>query len=134
MRLHFVAVTIAAGIVLCVAGAGCSATVTNATPGCSPDDTLVCAGGGDGWTCAAGDRPDNQDSSLSCSDPQPDGPNDDFCCVSWTFGSSCTPDGTLLCAGYGFVCAAGDDPTSLDPTLSCSAPTADGPNDDFCCD
>jgi hypothetical protein len=117
---------------------GCSTTVsTGVPPGCSTDDSLACLGGGRGWTCAAGDNPESEVSGLSCSVPRADGPNDDFCCVSWTNSTTCRPDDglTSLCQypSYGYVCAANDSPEAVDPSLSCSAPVADGPNDDFCC-
>ncbi len=125
--------------------AGCSANVTTApannTPvevpaGCQNDSSLSCAAG-TGWTCAAGDNPENEQSNLSCSIPTADGPNDDFCCFEWTYGSSCTPDDALtsVCqpGSYGYRCQAGDNPASLDSSLNCSSPTPDGSDDDFCC-
>jgi hypothetical protein len=119
---------------------GCSTSTTTVSPptGCAPDSSLACTAGAVGWTCAAGDNPENEESDLSCSVPQADGANDDFCCFHWGFGTStCTPDDsiTAICTfpSFGYTCAAGDDPTSLDTSLNCSVPTADGPNDDFCC-
>jgi hypothetical protein len=139
----------AALISLFAFGLGCTTTVsTTATPpapvspptGCSTNSALVCPGGGDGWTCSAGDNPENEVSGLSCSVPQADGQNDDFCCFSWTFGTTtCTPSDTITSAcqypAYGYVCAQGDNPTSLDSSLNCSTstPDADGTDDDFCC-
>ncbi len=130
----------AGAVVVAVIAAGCSvsAGATLGPPaGCNPDSTVSCPGGGDGWDCDPGVNPEDEDSSLSCSIPQsfPDG-TDGYCCFSWTYGtSSCTPDDTLVCDpySYGYTCAAGDDPTSLDASLNCSEPTPDGPNDDFCC-
>jgi hypothetical protein len=119
----------------CTLDAGVSATLTP-PPGCSPDSSIVCPGGGDGWVCGAGDNPEAEQGGLSCSIPQADGPNDDFCCFQWTYTSTtCTPDDTIQCDpfSYGYVCAAGDDPTTLDASLNCSVPTPAGPNDDFCC-
>jgi hypothetical protein len=119
---------------------GCSTTVTVTTPaGCTTNNSLACVNGAQGFTCAAGDNPEAEDSSLSCSVPQADGPNDDFCCFQWTFGTStCRPDDTItsVCSfpSFGYVCAAGDNPVTLDSSLNCSAPTPDGPNDDFCCE
>ncbi|HZU85084.1 MAG TPA: hypothetical protein VE987_19265 [Polyangiaceae bacterium] len=144
MRPDVVATVTTASIAALAAFAlGCttsaSAGASIAPPsGCFTNGALVCPGGGDGWTCAAGDNPENLESGLSCSVPQPDGPNDDFCCFAWTFGTStCTPSDTItsVCQypSYGYTCAAGDNPTSLDPSLNCSSPTPDGPNDDFCC-
>jgi hypothetical protein len=113
--------------------------------GCGQDSTVDCSGGGWGYSCAAGDNPENEDSSLSCSIPTPDpNGNDDYCCFTWSpsgGGSTCTPDDSLTsaCPGpdsYGYVCAdPSDDPTSLDPSLNCSqgVPDADGTSTDFCC-
>ncbi|MGH7293312.1 MAG: hypothetical protein ACRELB_00185 [Polyangiaceae bacterium] len=120
----------------CTASAGISAG-GSPPAGCSVDSSIVCSQGA-GWSCAAGDNPELEQSGLSCSEPTPDGPNDDFCCFDWTYGdSSCTPDDQLTGAcepgSYGYQCAAGDDPTSLDPSLVCSSPVPDGPSDDFCC-
>lgn len=125
-----------------ISALGCSTTVTTTgsispPAGCSPDNSLNCTAG-DGWTCSAGDNPEAEESGLSCSVPQADGPNDDFCCFQWTHGTStCTPDDGVTngCQfpSFGYSCAAGDDPTSLDSSLNCSQPTPDGPNDDFCC-
>jgi len=120
-----------------VGGCTASASLTAGPPaGCSADASVACSQG-QGWSCAAGDNPEAEVGGLSCSDPTPDGPNDDFCCFDWTYGSSCTPDDTLssVCqpGSFGYRCAAGDDPTSLDGSLVCSTPTPDGPDDDFCC-
>jgi len=50
---------------------------------CTPDDglTSVCQPGSYGYRCQAGDTPTSLDSSLNCSTPTPDGPDDDFCCT-----------------------------------------------------
>lgn len=120
-----------------VAGCTASASATpDPPPGCGRDSSIPCSQGV-GWSCSAGDNPEIEQANLSCSIPTPNGPNDDFCCFEWTHGSTCTPDDglTSVCrpGSYGFRCQAGDDPTSLDPSLNCSSPTPDGPDDDFCC-
>jgi hypothetical protein len=121
-------------IVGCTASA--SVSPTTPPPGCGQDSSVSCSEG-TGWSCQAGDNPENEQSNVSCSIPTPDGPNDDFCCFEWTYGSTCTPDDglTSVCQGgsYGYRCQAGDDPTSLDSSLNCSSPTPDGSDDDFCC-
>jgi hypothetical protein len=137
MRLDVIAKT-GAWVVLSVSVLGCSTTVDVVPAGCARDDSLNCSQGGVGWSCSAGSNPENEESNLSCSVPQPDGPNDDFCCISWHFTSStCAPDDSVTSGcvfpSYGYSCAAGDDPHSLDPSLNCSVPTPDGPNDLFCC-
>lgn len=112
--------------------------------GCSVDDTVTCQGGGEGWSCAPGDNPEAEVSGFSCSVPEadPNTGNDDFCCIDFTASSStCVPVDTsitgLTCAfgSYEYRCAAGDDPTSLDASLACSAGVADpdGTDTDFCC-
>ena len=120
---------------------GCTASTGGSPPpappaGCGEDSTVHCSEGV-GWSCSAGDDPEREQSGLSCSDPTPDGSNDDFCCFEWTYGSSCTPDDglTSVCqpGSYGYRCSAGDDPSSLDSSLNCSTPTPDGSDDDFCC-
>jgi hypothetical protein len=130
-----------AGAIALALGAGCTVTATTDSPyaGCTQDTSLNCQAGGSGWRCAAGDNPENDVSNLSCSIPQPDGPDDDFCCIAWAYSSSCRPDPNVICSppysyGYGYSCLAGDNPATLDPTLNCSSPTPDGSNDDFCCE
>ena len=118
-------------------GGGSGGGTTEPTiTGCTQDSTLNCSGGGFGYACAAGDNPENTD-NLVCSDPTANGSEDDFCCVVDTgVPSGCTPDDniTAACAeGYGFSCAAGDNPDTGDGSLVCSDPTPDGSNDDFCC-
>jgi hypothetical protein len=128
----------AALVFLALAGCTASASVSPSSPpsGCNTDSSVQCSQG-TGWSCAAGDNPQQESSGLSCSDPTPDGSNDDFCCFDWTYGSTCTPDDglTSVCqpGSYGYRCQAGDDPSSLDSSLNCSSPTPDGSDDDFCC-
>lgn len=156
MRLHN-AITATAFLTCSVLAYGCSATVTTSPPapssgapsGCSFDQTVdsECLGGGVGYSCAPGDNPENEDSSLSCSVPQsdPNTGNDDFCCVAITFVASTSTcqqvDASitgLTCdfGSYEYQCAAGDDPTSLESSLNCSVSETDPNNSsltDFCC-
>jgi hypothetical protein len=115
--------------------------------GCTADTSVDCSGGGDPYSCASGDNPENEDPTLSCSTPQADATSggDDFCCFSEPSGdfssSTCVADDdiTSVCPdadSYGYQCVSGDDPSTLDSTLTnCSAatPDADGVHDDFCC-
>ena len=132
----FVLLAFLGAIAGCTASASVSPAPSSPPPGCSQDSSVSCSQG-DGWSCAAGDNPENEYANLSCSVPTADGPNDDFCCFEWTYGSTCTPDDglTAVChpGSYGYRCQAGDDPTSLDSSLNCSSPTPDGSDDDFCC-
>jgi hypothetical protein len=111
---------------------------------CAQNDSVAgCAAGSFGFKCAPGDTPDKFDSTLTCSIPVPDGPDDDFCCLStqysWSAGT-CAPDSTIgTCTtpgSFGFKCAGTDTPDQTDPTLTgCSTgvPDADGTSTDFCC-
>ncbi len=141
MRLHLVTAAMATSITLSAVLLGCSTTVTTsiAPPaGCETDSSLVCRHGSTGFRCTAGTNPEDVDSNLSCSIGVADGPDDDYCCFTFRTGTSCTPDDNVslgcVAGTFGYSCAAGDDPTSLDPTLNCSAPTPNGPDDDFCCE
>jgi len=124
------------GLLGCTTTVGVSGTLGPPGP-CTANAAIPCSSWSYGWTCPAGYNPEPQEPHLSCSIPTPDGPNDDFCCFDWTYGTTCSPDDTItaVCSPgtYGFVCQAGDNPTSLDPTLTCSVPTPVGPDDDFCC-
>jgi len=113
-----------------------------APTGCAADATVSCSAGSDGFSCAAGDNPEVEDPSLSCSTPTASGSQDLYCCYTGFTGTSstCVPDDNLTAVcpdptSYGYICASGDDPTSYDPSLTCSTPTpdADGVHDDFCC-
>ncbi len=115
-------------------GAGCTVTSTVAT--CGVDNSLACAAGATGETCTGGATPDTTSQTCSIPTTMPDG-SDGYCCFAFASSSStCTPDETVTgCQypSYGFSCAAGDDPTSLDPSLNCSVPTPSGNEDLFCC-
>jgi hypothetical protein len=111
-------------------------------PGCTFDTTLGCSDGAIGYACAAGDNPEAEYPGLSCSTPTEAAGEDDYCCFyggAWS-SATCVPDDALtsVCPDpgeYGYQCDSGDDPTSDDSLLNCSAPTpdADGVHDDFCC-
>ena len=132
----FVLLASLGAIIGCTASASVSPAPSSPPAGCGQDSSVSCSQG-NGWSCAAGDNPENESSNLSCSVPTADGSNDDFCCFQWTYGSSCTPDDglTAVCqpGSYGYRCQAGDNPNSLDSSLNCSSPTPDGSDDDFCC-
>jgi hypothetical protein len=132
--------TAVAGAIAVALGAGCTVTTT-ASPAyanCTPDSSLACRAGGAGWRCAANTNPEDEVANLSCSIPvaDPNGVDDDFCCISWTYGSTCSPDPSIVCPdpySYGYSCLAGDDPTTYDATLNCSVPTSVGGRDTYCC-
>jgi hypothetical protein len=142
MRLHLVTAAVAGSITLSAFLLGCSTTVTAgiAPPaGCSVDTSLACIHSATGFSCSPGSNPEDEDPSLSCSIPVTDSAgNDDFCCFVWRGGTTCRADDTVtsFCAdpsSFGYTCAAGDNPEMFDSSLSCSTPTPDGANDDFCC-
>ena len=113
-----------------------------APAGCNADASVSCTTGAYGFSCAAGDNPEVEDPTLSCSTPTISGSEDLYCCYAggtWS-STTCEPNDTLTAVcpdptSYGYVCASGDDPTSYDASLNCSTPTpdADGVHDDFCC-
>jgi hypothetical protein len=124
-----------------------SCSVASSTGGCVPtgpcnfDPTIACSGDAEGYSCVAGYNPEADD--LSCSTPTVRGDQNLYCCFeptsAWPRGT-CLPDDTLtsVCPApdsYAYVCNIGNDPSSFDPDLSCSAavPDADGVHDDFCC-
>jgi hypothetical protein len=133
--------------VAALAAAGCTASAsagpddTSVPTGCTADSTLNCEPGSDGYSCDTADRPETEDPSLVCSDdatPDSNG-NLDYCCITFaTSSSTCTEDDSVTATcefpSYGFSCATGDDPTSLDSSLNCSTPTtlSDG-SDGYCC-
>jgi len=121
-------------------GSSSGGTIPN---GCTADDSLDCVGGADGYSCASGDNPEEEDTTLSCSTPTTDSSgNDTYCCYgggTWS-DTTCEPDDDLtsVCpdpTSYGYQCDTGDDPTSYDSTLNCSTntPDPDGVHDDYCC-
>jgi hypothetical protein len=127
----------------CPVGDGGSSGNCDDGVGCVSDSTLECSGGHTAHSCSCGDNPELQDPGLSCSTPQANAGEDDYCCFTNPSGfspSSCVPDDTLtsVCPdadSYGYQCDTGDQPSTLDPSLQCSDPTpdADGVHGDYCC-
>ena len=116
--------------------------------GCMMDDTLACSGGAVSFACPSGDNPALADTLLTCSIPaacaDPCGCEDPYCCFPTPAGFSsatCVPDYALtsVCprgrSSYGYQCVRGDDPSTIDSSLTCSSrtPDPDGVHDDFCC-
>jgi hypothetical protein len=111
---------------------------------CAGDPSLGCAGNASGYACSSGSSPDAGASAgppaLACTIPiSGEGGTVDVCCFPWTYGpAQCIPLPRPLpsCApgSYTFNCGAGDSPTSLDPSLTCAAPTPDVDGTvDYCC-
>jgi hypothetical protein len=109
---------------------------TTTTDTCAADSTLQCTGGSTGQSCTGSATPDTSSEACSIGTSMSDG-STGYCCISFTSSSStCTPDETVTgCQypSYGFSCATGDDPTTLDASLNCSQPTTCGTQDLFCC-
>jgi hypothetical protein len=133
---------------LLLTGAGCSASATTGTASggvtitglpssCAADSTVTCGDSADGYSCTSTDSPDANDATLECSIGVVDGANTDYCCLPSTFSwgaSSCGQDDSVTCptpGSFGFSCAGSDTPDQTDPTLTCTAGTADPTQ--FCC-
>jgi hypothetical protein len=118
---------------------GYCCAASSSTFGCSADATLDCSAdpSSTGMSCVGGATPDT--TTQICSFPSPQGGGvDGYCCVPITPSSSttCAPDDTVTGCQYpsiGFSCLTGDNPTSLDASLTCSTPTTVGTEDLFCC-
>ena len=119
-------------------------TDTCCAPGpCMEDPTVPCAGSAMGLACSAGSDPESTDPTMACTTVTPNGATDDFCCFSTAVTptpATCSPNDrlTAVCPGadaYPFQCSSGSVPTSLDPGLTCAAPTTDpdGIHQDYCC-
>jgi hypothetical protein len=139
------------GLLFCIgasalASAGCPSSSTTSGGGggppanCTADTTLSCEGDSIGYACDIGSNPEDEDTSLSCSDPAMAAGEDDYCCFTGFTGSSssCVADDSVDCSAgadsFGYSCAdSTDDPTTLDSSLNCSGGVADGSKTDFCC-
>jgi hypothetical protein len=103
--------------------AGCSTTVDSG-PTCGPDSTVVCAGGS-GYSCTGGDRPEDSNANITCSDPETGNAGSTlYCCISaFASGSSCGPDDTVTgCEppSIGYSCTGTDTPDEENSDLNCS--------------
>ncbi len=117
--------------------AACSTSSSSGTPtntaiappaNCNEDDMLECSGGSTGFACQSGTDPEGEDATLACSTPVTAGNTDEYCCFSVPGDdddSTCQPDDTIACetSTVGYSCAVGDEPTTLDSTLTCSPPS-----------
>ncbi len=108
---------------------------TNPPPGppatCTANPAVVgCTGGSVGYACA-GDRPDDGDTSLVCSDGTPGAAGMTiYCCAPYgQYWSDCTVDTSIAgCVGdsFGFRCSGPESPDEADAALACSAGAASG--------
>jgi hypothetical protein len=128
------------GAFCCTDNGVCSTSSSGSGSGggsCASDSTLACDAGSDGVDCPAGVAPDASFGICSDPSPQADG-TDGYCCVTATF-TDCVQDDSVTAAcdfpSFGFSCSPGSpDPSTDDPSLTCSAPATlpDG-NDGYCC-
>ncbi|HEX3769526.1 MAG TPA: hypothetical protein VHV30_01620 [Polyangiaceae bacterium] len=122
-----------------------AALVLASTSGCNSDNGAPCAqdssvagcvGPATGYSCGNGETPDENDSSLVCSDGTPgDSGFTLYCCVQFT-SSTCQPDTTVQgCEGssIGFSCTGTDTPDEADSSLNCSDGTPSGNELLYCC-
>jgi hypothetical protein len=119
-------------------GSGGTSSGGSTGGGCASDSSLACDAGTTGVSCDSSSTPDEATFGI-CSDPSPqsDG-SDGYCCVDETF-SDCVEDDTVTAScdypSFGFSCSGGSpDPSTDDPSITCSDPTTDANgNDLYCC-
>jgi hypothetical protein len=105
---------------------------------CAADSALPCTSGATGYECVNGDVPTSWYAILGCASPTSLGNGvAGYCCLNGST-STCYEDTALTCTtagSYGYKCASGYDPASLDSSLTCSAGVTDSTgNVDFCCE
>jgi hypothetical protein len=127
-------------------GLACTSTTVdnfeNPPPGppatCTENPAVVgCEGGSLGYTCA-GNRPDDGDTNLVCSDGTPGAAGMMiYCCAPYgQYWSDCTVDTSIAgCVGdsFGFKCSGPESPDEADASLACSEGTASGSDTLYCC-
>jgi hypothetical protein len=127
----------AAGLALLVGAGACSTSSSDGGSTCAEDDSISCASGTTGYSCAEGDvRPEATDSSLICSEPLTVNGEDTYCCYTATevSGGTCSEDFSIQCSGedeYGFSCSGSDMPQNDYPNLA-SCDTEDN-GATYCC-
>ena len=101
--------------------------------------TLVtgCAGGSQGYVCA-GDRPDDGDTNLVCSDGVPGAAGSTiYCCAPYgQYWSDCTVDTSIpgcVADSFGFTCSGPERPDDADSSIICNAGTPSGSSTGYCC-
>ena len=124
---------------------GCTATASPDTapppspggPSCATDPTVAC-NDGTGYSCTAGDTPEESDATLLCSDGEPGNAGSTlYCCLRTSTDTTCGDDPTVSCpgGGFGFSCAnASEEPNKAYPTLNCSPPAPGNTGSEtYCC-
>jgi hypothetical protein len=105
---------------------------------CNVDSAVEgCLGGSVGYTCM-GDRPDDGDVSLVCSDGVAAAAGlTAYCCAPFgTYWNDCNVDTSIAgCVdnSYGFSCTGEESPSEADASLVCSAGTPSGSDTLYCC-
>jgi hypothetical protein len=105
---------------------------------CTPSAAVAgCAGGSQGYVCT-GDRPDDGDTNLVCSDGAPGAAGTTiYCCAPYgQYWSDCTVDTTIqgcVADAFGFRCTGPEGPADADTSLACTAGTASGSDTLYCC-
>jgi hypothetical protein len=116
-----------------IVASGCNVTVTT-TDRCDLDSSVICAYGGDGYSCTGSALPD---SSLICSDGICTGDTCSFCCnPAVVVASTCGADNSVAgceVGSYGYSCTGSDAPDSSNSNLFCSAGTPSGGKTLYCC-
>lgn len=113
-----------------------NSTTNNSGNTCGQDTSVTCSEGGSGYSCSGSDSPDQDDSTLDCSAGVTDGANTDYCCITITSGSTCSPDSNVEgCASgsYGFSCTGSDTPDTANSSLTCSSGTPGSGETSYCC-
>jgi hypothetical protein len=119
----------------------CCASVSFPTGGACQRDSGVagCTYGSYGFSCSGTSRPDDQDTTLTCSIGVSSGGRLEYCClVGLTMTTGCSQDPSVSCqqaGSYGFSCTGSGSPADSDPGLTCSTPTTDANgNSLYCCE
>src|SRR5579863_8991750 len=116
LQRHYLAVV---GCLVGLLGCTSNADVAPPAAGCAQDSSVAgCEAPSTGFSCGNGERPDQSDSSLVCSDGITSGDGLAlYCCVQFT-SSTCDADPSVQgCAGtsFGFSCTGTDSPSDADP-------------------
>jgi|HubBroStandDraft_6_1064221.scaffolds.fasta_scaffold12275_3 hypothetical protein len=131
-------------IAILILVASCQVTTTDNFVNPPPGPPATCATvaampgcdqGSVAYSCA-GDRPDDGDADLVCSNGTPGALGATlYCCAPISqYYTQCIPDTTITnCSGVaiGFACSGGVTPSDADPTIACSAEL--GGDGEYCC-
>ncbi len=104
----------------------CCGSSSASSSGCNTTDQFACPESAIAYACTGANSPSAGDPTLAC---EAYGSDNDYCCIAdgGTTSPSCTLESDAGCASGGpiaYVCPSGATPDTIDPTLSCGAPTA----------